>query len=176
MSMGAQVSGIQWVLGVFLLLFAIGVISLKKPLYAALSFLASLLMIGALYLTLFAEFIALMQVLVYAGAILVIFVFVIVLFQDAHAQIDQFAPKVSLIFLLSTFIVFAMAQAIFALYLRKVPVIEGASLPENFGSVSRIGEALYTQFFFPFESVVLLFLVAAIGALYIAKRESSHNA
>ena len=75
-----EVSLIQWIMGLVLILSAMGVILLRKPLYACLSFLLSLLLLAAFYLQLYAEFIAVMQILIYAGAILVIFVFVIVFF------------------------------------------------------------------------------------------------
>src|SRR5262249_51901600 len=79
----------HWVLSIFLILSALGVVFSKKPVYSGLSFLLALLLLSALYVELAAEFIGIMQVLIYAGAILVIFMFVMILFQDAHQQIDK---------------------------------------------------------------------------------------
>ena len=73
----------------FFVASSLGVILVKKPVHASLCFLLTLIDSGAFYLQLHAEFIAVMQVLVYAGAIFVIFMFVIILFQDAHEQIEQ---------------------------------------------------------------------------------------
>lgn len=169
--MTMHVSVVQWILGILLILSSLGVVFLRKPIYASLSFLLSLLVLAIFYLQLSAEFIAVMQVLVYAGAILVIFVFVIILFQDAHEQIARFKPKSApqlIAFAAAAFVmilVFLGAQLIPRTLLRK-------SLAEGFGSVQGIGQALYLDFFFPFEAVILLFLVAIIGALYIAKKEN----
>lgn len=168
--MGDLVNPAQWILGILLILASVGVITARKPIYSALSFLLSLFLLAVLYLQLSAQFIAVMQVLVYAGAILVIFVFVIVLFQDAHDQLAQFEAK-SKPFLLY------LAGSLFLLtllflgtrFIGLTPGREG--LPANYGTVQSLGEALYLDFFFPFEAVVLLFLVAGIGALYIAKKE-----
>ena len=77
------------VLGFLLVLASLGVILCKKPVHSCLSFLLTLLLLAGLYLNLQAPFISAMQILVYAGAILVIFMFVIVLFQDAYLAIEE---------------------------------------------------------------------------------------
>lgn len=161
---------IQWVLGCFLILSSLGVILAQKPVHASLSFLLTLLLLAALYLQLSAQFIAVMQVLVYAGAILVIFMFVIVLFQDAHQQIAQYQPKSSPLLLFAA----AAAFLLTLVFLGKRFVDLGPAkqnLPEGFGTVQALGQALYVDFFFPFEAVILLFLIAVIGALYIGRKE-----
>lgn len=160
----------QWMLGLTLILSAIGVISFRKPIYASLSFLLSLILLAAFYLQLSAEFIAIMQVLVYAGAILVIFVFVIVIFQDAHEQMMDFKPKSQKLLIALAAIFFILAMALF--WSRLIPMVPFKdTLPEGYGSAHAIGMALYLDFFLPFEAVILIFLVAIIGALYLAKRE-----
>lgn len=160
----------QWILGFTLILSSIGVISFNKPIYASLSFLLSLIVLASFYLQLSAEFIAVMQVLVYAGAILVIFVFVIVLFQDAHQEIMRTKPRSKTKFLASAGLVFALTMGIFATQI--FPLTSSTvNPPIDFGTVHGIGKALYLDFFFPFEAVILLFLVAIIGALYVAKKE-----
>ena len=83
----------EWIIGIVLIFSSLGVILLRNPVHASLSFLLTLLALAAFYLHFSATFIAVMQVLVYAGAILVIFMFVIVLFQDAYQQIAKFEPK-----------------------------------------------------------------------------------
>ena len=160
----------QWILGILLILGSLGVITARKPIYSALSFLLTLFVLAFFYLLLSAHFIAVMQVLVYAGAILVIFVFVIVLFQDAHEQLAQFAPKSKPLLLYLAASLFVLTLVFLGKrFIDMEPAKEG--VPANYGSVQSLGEALYLDFFFPFEAVVLLFLVAGIGALYIAKKE-----
>lgn len=159
----------QAFLGLLLIVSALGVIFFPKPVHASLSFLLTLFTLAAFYLELQAEFIAVMQILVYAGAILVIFMYVIVLFQDAHLKISAVKPQNGLWFLW-------LAAAIFWLtfsFLGKKFIhfsASKASLPNDFGSVESVGEALYRNFFFPFEAVIVLFLVAIIGSVYIARK------
>lgn len=160
----------QWFLGVVLILSSLGVILTPKPVQACLCFLMTLLTLAALYLQLSAQFIAVMQVLVYAGAILVLFMFVIVLFQDAHQQIVNFKAKSSpwlLIIAQTAFVVMLGALGVYFLNLSHAQ----PGVQDGFGTVESLGKALYVDFFFPFEAVILLFLVAVIGALYIGKKE-----
>ncbi|CCB87601.1 MULTISPECIES: NADH-quinone oxidoreductase subunit J family protein [Parachlamydia] len=158
----------EWVFGTILILSSLGVISSRKPIYASLSFLMTLLALAGLYQQLSAQFIAVMQVLVYAGAILVIFMFVIVLFQDAHEKIALFKAKSSppLLFAAGGLFLFTMLFLSERFYNLKTS--NGPS--EEFGTVETLGKALYADFFFPFEAVTLLFLIAVIGAVFIARK------
>lgn len=161
---------IEAILGSVIILSSLGVILLKKPVHACLSFLLTLLTLATLYLELSAEFISVMQVLVYAGAILVIFMFVIVLFQDAYLKISENAAG-SLPFLIALAATgFAAAILVFASQLTALSA--GGALPQGYGSVESLGRILYIDFFFPFEAVILLFLVALVGAVYVAKKEA----
>lgn len=159
----------QWFLGIILVLSSIGVITTKKPVYSALYFLLALFMLAGLYLQLSAGFIAVMQVLVYAGAILVIFMFVIVLFQDAHQQLEHFKPQSVHWFIVAAAFAFVLSFAVLA-WRMGFSGIAQEKLPSGFGTVQNLGMGLYTDFFFPFEAVVLIFLAAIVGALYIAKK------
>jgi NADH-quinone oxidoreductase subunit J len=153
-----------------LVLSSLGVISSKKPVHSALFFLLTLLSLASLYLELSAEFIAAVQVLVYAGAILVIFMFVIVLFQDAHGQLLLYPGKSVKVFILSVTFLFGAGMWMLGSHLLK---LQFSPLPlfEGFGTVEKLGNTLYIDFFFPFEAVIFLFLIALIGALYIAKKK-----
>lgn len=162
----------QWILGIILILSALGVILAPKPVQSSLSFLLTLLTLAALYLQLSAQFIAVMQVLVYAGAILVLFMFVIILFQDAHQQIARFKAKSASFFLFIAASFFILMLALFGSRLFHLKDA-GQHASPGFGTVESLGKALYIDFFFPFEAVVLLFLIAVVGALYIGKKEAS---
>lgn len=160
---------VQWILGIILVLSSLGVVLARKPVHSSLAFLLTLLTLATLYLQLSAQFIAVMQVLVYAGAILVLFMFVIVLFQDAYQQISQVAPKSSLPFLFIAAGAFLLTLIFLGMqFVGLKPSVE--KLPDGYGTVQSLGEALYINFFFPFEAVILLFLIAVIGSLYIAKK------
>jgi NADH-quinone oxidoreductase subunit J len=159
----------EWALGIVLLLSALGVILAPKPVHASLSFLLTLIALAALYLQLSAQFIAAMQILVYAGAILVLFMFVIILFQDAHSQIAEYKANSSPILLGLAGIAFASALILVGSQLMHWPA-DGNALPPDYGTIQALGKALYLDFFFPFEAIILLFLVAIVGALYIGKK------
>lgn len=159
---------LQTILITFLLLSALGVIFVRKPVHACLCFLVTLLSLAALFLQLSAEFVAVLQILVYAGAILVLFMFVIVLFQDAYLQIDRNPPKSFAPLLYGAIAVLMGTLFYFGKDLVKLPAPQG--LPASYGTVQALGEALYLQFFFPFEAITLLFLVAVVGAFYIGKK------
>lgn len=160
----------QLLVGAVLILSSLGVLIAKKPVYASLSFLLTLISLAALYLQLSAQFIAIMQILVYAGAILVIFMFVIILFQDAYLKIAQTEPTASP-WLVGAGILSLLGLFGFLSYRIWNTQESTKTLPETFGSVQELGKALYLDFFFPFEAVILLFLVAMIGTVYIGKRE-----
>lgn len=159
----------QWVLCIILVLSSLGVVLAWKPVHASLSFLLTLITLAALYLQLDAQFIAVMQVLVYAGAILVIFMFVIVLFQDAHQQIARFKAKSMPLLLVVAGVAMLIAMVFLGEKITGLKPMD-KSLPEGFGSAQTLGQALYIDFFFPFEAVLVLFLIAVIGALYVGKK------
>ncbi len=160
---------IQWILGIILVISSIGVILAKKPVHSSLFFLLTLMTLAATYLQLSASFISVMQIIVYAGAILVIFVFVVVLFQDAYLHIEEYESKSY-----SPFLYFAAAAFVLTLILVGRHFLQfkllNNQLPQGYGTVESLGKTLYLDFFFPFEAVILLFLVALVGALYIGRK------
>lgn len=160
----------EWIIGALLILASLGVILARKPVYSSLSFLATLMMLATLYAQLSAQFIAVMQILIYAGAILVIFMFVIVLFQDAHSQIEKNEAQSSRKFLILAAAAFLMTLIFLGRQFIGLP-IGPENLPEGYGTVQNLGRDLYLDFFFPFEAIILLFLIALVGALYTGKRE-----
>lgn len=160
---------VQWILGIVLILAALGVVLARKPVIASLYFLVTLLALAALYLQLSASFIGVMQVLVYAGAILVIFMFVMILFQDAHQQISQFQAQSAPVLLFTAACAFVLVLGVLG---RQLVGIASSTkpLPDGYGTVESLGKALYIDFFFPFEAVIFLFLIAIIGALYVGRK------
>jgi NADH-quinone oxidoreductase subunit J len=160
----------EWLLAMVIAFSALGVILASKPVYSSLWFLLTLLTTAVLYLELSAPFIATMQMLVYAGAIMVIFMFIIVLFQDAHEQLARHKAKSSLLLLLIAMVGFAVAVLLLGHKLLSIPPAN--ALPStDFGSVESLGNRLYVDFVFPFEVLILPLLVAAVGTLYVAKKD-----
>lgn len=160
---------LEAILGLVLFLASLGVILAKKPVYSCLFFLLALLTLATLYIELFTEFIGLLQILVYGGAILVLFMFVIVLFQDAHEQIVNLPSLSSFPLLLLGGISLIAAFSYFSYRIFGF-VNEREEVKEGFGSIHSIGKALYLDYFFPFEVASLMILVALIGALYIGRK------
>lgn len=169
--MPININFVEWFFGILLVLSSLGVVLAKKPIYASLFFLITLLTLATLYAELSAEFIAIMQVLVYAGAILVIFMFVIVLFQDAHQQILLYKEKSHRLLQCMAIIALIAIFTFFGIQLKGLSPVKRA-IPATFGDVEPLGYALYVDFFFPFESLILIFLIAIVGSIYIARKEA----
>lgn len=161
----------QWILTIFLIAAALGVILTKKPVYAGISFLMALLILSALYMGMAAQFVGIMQVLIYAGAILVIFMFVIILFQDAHREIERTAPRANRFLSWGALLGFCAAAFYLSWVWIELPAAKEGSL-DTLSSLRALGKTLYIDFFFPFEAIILLLLTALIGTVYIAKREN----
>jgi len=153
------------------LLSAGGVIVLRNAIASAMSLVACFFFLAGIYVLLWAHTIAALQVLVYAGAIMVLFLFVIMLLslQDTGPT-----TKISLSRILGALSVAALFVAL-ASAIAKVPVVgrpQWANDPlavEQFGTISAVGKVMYTQWLFPFEVVSLLLLVAIVGAVVVAK-------
>lgn len=160
----------QWIFGLLLILSSLGMLLTSKPVQASLCFLLTLLSLAALYLELSAQFIASMQILIYAGAILVIFIFVIVLFQDVHQQIHIYRAKSKTAIVGAAAGTFIAAFLLVGFHLSSLQT-KPQALSQEFGSVHSLGRLLYLDFFFPFEAVILIFLVAVVGAVYIGRKE-----
>jgi NADH-quinone oxidoreductase subunit J len=150
---------------------AIGVATLPNPFYSVLSLVFHLLSLAALYLLLRAEFIAAAQVVVYAGAVMVLYVFVVAY---VGAQDEPVRPAGGP-GLRAASIVFAGALAvelfiaILGSGLKQIDT-EGAPYHVGFGTPGAIGELLLTRFLFPFEAASFLLLMAAVGAVVLARR------
>lgn len=148
---------------------AVSTVTRKNPVSSAMSLVAHFFMLAGLYLTLEAQFVAAVQVLVYAGAIMVLVVFVIMLLNLGNEQ--SLTENRGLRSTLATLI-----GAVFAVQIILVTVAEptGAnSLPSRaveIGTTESIGQSLFTQYLFPFEAISLLLLAALIGSVVLAKR------
>jgi NADH:ubiquinone oxidoreductase subunit 6 (subunit J) len=149
---------------------AVGVVVLRNPFYSVLALVAHLISLAALFLLLRAEFVAAGQVVVYAGAVMVLYVFVVAY---VGGGADTRAPGGGGLRILGP--VFALALAVelcIALLGSGLKGISGKGAPyvAGFGSPASIGEQLLTRFLFPFEVASLLLLVAAVGAVVLARR------
>jgi NADH-quinone oxidoreductase subunit J len=148
---------------------ALAMVSQRNPLYSAISLIGVLIALASLYVMLAAPFIAAVQVIVYAGAIMVLVIFVIMLLNVEHEE----PRRKRLRFLAPLAIGMAailIAETAFILY--SVQTTEN-KLPGNFSNVGlthSIGERLFTKYLLPFEITSVLLLMAIVGAMSLARR------
>lgn len=151
---------------------AVSLVYHKNPLYSAISLIGVFVSLAALYLTLAAPFIAAVQILVYAGAIMVLVIFVIMLLNLEH---DQGGPN-RLRYLYALGGVFGLAliaQALFIYYAVSKSLEKGGfrkATPDSPGLTQNIGRAMFTEYLLPFEIVGLLLLMAIVGAMLMTRR------
>jgi NADH-quinone oxidoreductase subunit J len=149
---------------------AIGVVALRNPFYSVLALVGHLLSLAALFLLLRAEFIAAAQVVVYAGAVMVLYLFVVSYIGGGASQLTPGGSQLRGVAAAAVGALFVeLAIAVLGSGLQAIDS-DGAPYVSGFGSPAAIGEALLTKFLFPFEVASLLLLVAAVGAVVLARR------
>jgi len=144
------------------------VIRHRNQVVAALALAVNLISIAGFYLLLNAQFLALLQVIVYAGAIMVLILFVIMLLNlpDEAGKKRTGRVQTSLAILLSIAFVVILARAIGS----ATPDEPFPVTPAGFGTVESVGMSLFSDYFYAFEAISLLLIVAMIGAVLLAKR------
>ncbi|HZV74800.1 MAG TPA: NADH-quinone oxidoreductase subunit J [Conexibacter sp.] len=151
---------------------AIGVVALRNPFYSVLALVGHLLSLAALFLLLRAEFIAAAQVVVYAGAVMVLYLFVVSYIGGGATQLTPGGSQLRPVAAAAVGALFVeLAIAVLGSGLKAIGG-DGAPYVSGFGSPAAIGEALLTKFLFPFEVASLLLLVAAVGAVVLARRRT----
>lgn len=159
------------ILGLIAVVSALAVILQRNPVYSALALIVTLGSIAALFILLKAFFLAFVQVIVYAGAIMVLFIFVIMLL---NLRKDEFGPekrKFQRLFALIFSVFFLIELFIIVRYGVFVKPGEALSLPADFGSPQALGRLLFTDYLLPFEIASILLLIAMVGAIFLARRE-----
>ena len=149
---------------------AVLVVAHRKPIHSALSLLVMFFHVAGLFVLLNAEFLAVVQIIVYAGAILVLYLFVVMLLdlQPDKGYHRQLVAGVVIAAVLAVEAVVILARAGFAGSGAESGIISaGAARP---GNTEAIGRALYTTYLFPFEVASLILLVAMIGAIVLSKK------
>src|SRR2546423_645894 len=149
---------------------AVAMVAQRNPLYSAISLIGVFVSLACLYLTLQAPFIAAVQVIVYAGAIMVLVVFVIMLLNVE----EEVRRPVRLHFLIPVSVVLAavlVAEAAFMLKLGGPARVEPtASQASGVGLTASIGTGLFTEYLLPFEVTSVLILMALVGAITLARQ------
>jgi len=156
-------------LGIGAIATGIGTITRRNPVSAAMNLVGHFFMLSGLYLTLQAQFVAIVQILVYAGAIMVLVVFVIMLLNVGKEERshEKFSLTKILGVCLATAFVLTLAT-VFMAHPTNFPAISSQAL--TLGTTENIGTVLFGQYLFPFEVISLLLLSSLVGAVILAKR------
>jgi NADH-quinone oxidoreductase subunit J len=159
-----------WTFALLMLVFGVAVIVNRNPVASALSLVVSFLGLAALFMSLDAYFIGIIQVLVYAGAVMVLFLFIIMLLglrAEARRQINWLAPAGA------TAVALALALQIF--YVVGHLKFAGQPFPplarSTTDDVRNIGVLLFSNYNLPFQIIGVLVLVATIGVVLLSRRE-----
>lgn len=158
-----------WVLAVIIVASAVWTIAASKPVYSVVALLLNFAALAVLYVTLSAEFLGVIQIIVYSGAILILFVFVIALLSSGVAPFATGPDRLPRIWLPGG--VFVIASLVFLVYtVSSAPLVPmrpsgPAGAANVFGSVGDFGRALFTVHLLPFEVVALILMVAVIGVI-----------
>ena len=160
---------------VFLILAAAAIVSAvlmitrKNPVTSALYLVFNFFIIAVLYLFLRAQFIAVIQITVYAGAIMVLFLFVIMLLNLGEDKLLKW--KLNSTKTIASLLGLVLLAEI-AYYVMNFTSTSGISpQSESMGTVESIGKVLYASYLFPFEITSILLLAALVGAIFLAKRK-----
>jgi NADH-quinone oxidoreductase subunit J len=157
---------------------AVGVVMVRNPFYSVLALVFHLLSLAALFLLLQAQFVAAAQVVVYAGAVMVLYVFVVAYVGGSgpgalRPPVGRAQRVTAVLFGLALFVELAIAVLGSGL---KALSSDGPTVGATFGSPDRIGELLLTKFLLPFEVASFLLLIAAVGAVVLARRRGGIGA
>ncbi len=162
-----------YVFGAILVLTALGVITARNPVHCALFLVAAFLNSAVIWLLLDAEFLALTLIVVYVGAVMVLWLFVVMMLDIDVAKLRQgftrYAPLGALIALI------VVAQIGLVVYVRKLGLDDTAAAvvdrPEGYSNTQELGHLLYTQYLYPFEIAAVILLVAIVAAITLTMRD-----
>jgi NADH-quinone oxidoreductase subunit J len=159
-----------YVLALLLIASALVVITNRNPVTSAVALAFNLVAIAGLYMVLDAQFIGLLQVIVYAGAIMVLILFVIMLLNLREEAKAHPAGTIQRILAPVSSLLFAVVIG------RSLWSSAPSSFParaEGFGTAASLGKELFARYYYPFEAISLLLVVAMIGSVLLAKRKVS---
>lgn len=154
---------------------ALMTITRRNPVTAVMSLVFTFFMLAGIYATLNAHFVAILQILVYAGAIMVLFIFVVmILNRDEVTMFSLRGVVTRLIGVVAGAYVSYLGVAV-VWQQRKSPLLSGGqAVPAaDYGTVGGVGQSLFREFVFPFEAISLLLLVAIVGGLIVSR--SAHQ-
>jgi len=164
-SLGEQI--VFWILSAVVVGGALFTMTRRNPVTAVMSLVGTFFALAATYATLSAHFLAVIQILVYAGAIMVLFIFVVmILNREEISPVAWSGLPIRLIGVAAgVYLVFVFARVVSVGAEAGVP----APVPPTFGTAASIGDLLFREFLYPFEAISLLLLVAVVGGVIISR-------
>ena len=161
-----------YVFGAILVLTALGVITARNPVHCALFLVAAVLNSAVIWLLLEAEFLAVTLIVVYVGAVMVLWLFVVMMMDVDVAKLRQgftrYAPVGALIALV------VVAQIGLVVYVKQLGLDTSAvpvPKPDGYSNTFELGQLLYTQYLYPFEIAAVILLVAIVAAITLTMRD-----
>lgn len=146
---------------------ALGVVLARNPLHGALWLVCSFFFLSAIYVLLGAHFVGILQLIVYAGAIMVLFLFVIMLLALTDADLGE--KKVTLFKIVGGAAALSAILVAWQVLARAPAAPQPPAIPSTFGTVAAVGAKLFNELPLQFEAVSLLLLIAIAGAVVVAK-------
>jgi NADH-quinone oxidoreductase subunit J len=166
------VNALFYVFAAILVMTALGVITARNPVHCALFLVAAFMNSAVIWLLLEAEFLAVTLIVVYVGAVMVLWLFVVMMLDIDVARLRQgftrYAPLGALIALI------VVAQIGLVVYVRQLGLDTAAMpvpKPEGYSNTQALGELLYTQYLYPFEIAAVILLVAIVAAITLTMRD-----
>jgi len=158
------------ILSIFALLGAIGMISLANTMHSALSFVVTVMSLAGLYALLSASFLFMVQIIIYAGAIIVLILFMIMFLniKQDHAPKE---PNKFFNMLVVAIVLIPVDYLIFSAFLKMSHIEDFSEKTEGFGDIKMLGQELFSKWLLPFEIISILLLVALIGSIILARKK-----
>ena len=156
------------ILAAIAVISSLGVVFSKSAVRSALFLVVDFFVLAGLYFTLNAEMLGITQIVVYAGAIMVLFLFVVMLLNFVNP--DELVQKVDRRLILASLFAFGLVGIIGSQLLLPLSSYLSPRAPNDFGGPHPIGMALFTTYGYPFEAISLLLMVGIVGSILLAKR------
>jgi NADH-quinone oxidoreductase subunit J len=166
------VLGLFYIFSSILIASALGVIISRNPVHSALSLVLCFVTSAAVWLLIEAEFLAVVLVLVYVGAVMVLFLFVVMMLDINTEELRSGFTRYAWLGWITAAVVIVEIVGVVTARSLGVDATQGAApLPENYSNTKELGEALYTQYIYPIELAAVLLLVAIVAAITLTMRK-----
>lgn len=152
---------------------AIAMLVYKSPIFAALGLLISVLSVAGLFALLSATFMFMVQIIVYAGAIMTLILFILMFLNIKEEDLPD-EPKKYLLITMGVILMIPVNLLVLE-GINKLPKADMSIIPDGFGGIKEFGMKLYTDWILPFELISILLSVAIVGAVVLAKKREKRE-